>query len=465
MLRPWRAPVRAGSIAVLPFESLGSDPQDQYFSEGITEELTTAFGKLRELRVVARTSAEQFRGKAEDVRRIGRALNVDAVMEGSVRRSGSKLRVTAQLIDTHTGYHLWSAAYDEDEPEIFDAEDDIVRQSVQILGIRLPSAPGVRLAKRDTSNSEAHALYVQGRYLFSKRDPQSMNRSVQLFNQAAQLDPNYAEVYAGLANSFSVMAANEQMDSSAAIPLAEAAATRALTLDPGLAAAHESLGLVKRVKWDLRGAEQEFRRALQLNPNDATAHHSLGIVYTVRGRFAEADAEQRAAQTLDPLSLMNSFAIAQNLQYWRRWNDSIREAERILQLDPDSAAADGLIAAAYRALGRPADAIAQYQKMLALEKSDHTGLYFNIACASGNHAEALRLMRRMEDPSHSKHIPPYYLAGMHADVGENEAALHWLETAYTQKDPDLISVKVDPAFDSLRSDPRYQKLIQEIGLD
>ncbi len=458
------------SIAVLPFLDLGEPggAAGEYLSDGVTEELTTGLAELKGLRVVSATSAFQFRGKSEDVRRIGQALNAGAVLEGSISRSGSGLRIDAQLVDARNGYHLWSKAYDVQGGDMLAAEEDIVQETGRAL--RVPVGGTVRPIKRDTQNAEAHDLYLQGRYLWSKRDLPDMEESARLFQRAVDDDPNYALAYAGLADAYTVMAVNRQMSPAAAVPRATAAVQRALELDPNLAQAHATLGLLKsQCNWDWRGAEQEFHRAIELQPNYAEAHHWAGVNYMTMGQHAAAEAELRQAQVLDPLSLMITEGLSENFLYSRRYDDAIATGLKM----PNSGSGIGwvVLARAYIFKGIYQESMKMVPDFVDPRDSDRLLFKAEAMVLSGDdRAGGLKILEDLERKQRNSsagdpYIGPADLGMSYAMVGEKERAFALLEKAYQQHDPGLAQLKVDPSVDSLRSDPRYLELLKKMGLD
>jgi TolB-like protein len=450
------------SIAVLPFLDLRPGQAQAYFSDGMAEELTTGLAQFNGLRVVAATSAFQFRGKTGDVRQIGQSLNAEALLEGSISQSGNGLRINAQLIDARNGYHLWSKVYDSRAGEIVSSEQEIVEEIARALGLAVSTSHPL---KRDTENDEAHDLYLQGRYLWHTRQLPDMLQSVQLFDRAIKDDPNYALAYAGLADSYTVMAINTQMPPAEALPKAKAALQRALELDPNLAQVHATWGLLKsQCEWDWHGAEQEFRTAIELEPNYAPAHHWAALDYMQLGQFDLADAEFRKAQVLDPMSPMITEGRAENFKDARRYDDAIN----IVLNMPDKKVAWQVLAEAYTNKG-------MYQEALNVpgigNATDLNGFIIKAGAVagSGNRAEALRILEdlqrnRQNRGASNDYIPPGVLGYGFASIGEKEQAFAWLDKAYQVHDPALANLKVDPAFDSLRSDPRYADLLKKVGL-
>jgi len=456
--RQKHSPVPA-TIAVLPFLNLGGNSENDYFSDGFTEELTTALAEVQGLRVVARTSAFQFRGKGGDVRQVGEQLGVRAIIEGSVTRSGDSLHVTAQLVSTQDGYHLWSRTYDVPQSQIYAIQQEIVRETVHALGLPAPRM----LAHNYTVNPEAHDLYLEGRYYWNKRDLPDMQHAAQLFEAAIQKDPNFALAYAGLADTYVVMAGNGQKPLSEVVPLAKPALARALELDPDLAEVHATMALLKsEVSGERRDLKPELRRAVELSPGYAVAHQWLGNILSTEGHFEEADAELRKAQVLDPLSPMITEGVAENFYYWRRYDDAIAQAQRIRQMG--SALGEGILGRAYVQKGMYQDAIAVFNR---LAQSDRVPLpLVELAltyAAAGQNARARSFLREATT-ARKGYVPPYWIAIAHLYLGEKDTAFELLRRANQQNDPTLGWLKVDPMLDSIRSDPRYIDLLGKADL-
>ena len=452
------------TIAVLPFLDLDAGQADGYLGDGVTEELTTGLAELKGLRVVAATSAFQFRGKPEDVRRIGQVLNAEVLLEGSVRRSGTGLRIDAQLVNTRNGYNLWSEAYDVQTADMLASEQDIVQETARVL--RVPASSTAPVMKRDTENAEAHELYLHRRYLWSKRAPPDMQESARLFERAVNDDPNYALAYVGVADAYTVMAINRQMAPATAIPRATAALQHALKLDPNLPQAHATLGLLEsQCEWDWHGAEQEFRRAIELQPNYAEAHHWAGLNYMMMGQFAAADSEFRQAQVLDPLSLMITEGLAENFFYARRYDDAIAT---VLNM-PDRSIGWVVVANSYIQKKMYEESLRIVPPATDARDPVRLQLKAEVLALSGNRSEALEILEELERSQQNWKagngvISPADLGTSYAVIGEKERAFAWLEKAYQQHDPPLAQIKVDPSIDSLRSDPRYTALLKKLGL-
>jgi len=459
--QPSAATLMPASIAVLPFRNLGGSAEDDYLGDGFTEEVTTDLAAVQGLRVVARTSAFQFRGKSEDVRQIGQQLNVGAVLEGSVRRSGDTLHVTAQLVSTQTGYHLWSHTYDAEPSRIYSVQEEIVDQAARALGIPV-SEHAASPTHRQTSSPEAHDLYLQGRYFYSKRDLPNMERAVRLFKSAIQKDPNFALAYAGLADTYVVMGGNAQKPLSEVVPPAKVALTRALELDPDLGEAHATLALLNsESSGERRGLEPELRRAVELSPGYATAHHWLGAILSAYGRFEEADSELRKAELLDPLSPMIRQGLAENFYMWRRYDDAIDQVHRIQEMG--SSVGDYVLGHAYIQKAMYPDAIALFER---LRQGGDSGAVVQLSIAYAAAADQLQARRLLRQATSLRrgYIPPYWVAVAYLRVGEKDAAFQWLQRAHVENDPSLGTMRVDPMLDPLRSDPRYAELLRKADL-
>jgi TolB-like protein/DNA-binding winged helix-turn-helix (wHTH) protein len=451
-------PVRA-SVAVLPFLNLGGSSENDYFSDGFTEELTTALAEVQGLRVVARTSAFQFRGKNEDVRRVGKLLDVAAIVEGSVTRSGDELHVTAKLVSTQDGYHLWSRTYDLPQSQIYTIQQEIVRDTVRAFGL----GNSYMLAHKYTGNRQAHDLYLEGRYYCNKRDLPDMQRSAQLFEAAVRKDPNFALAYAGLADTYVVMGGNGQKPLSEVVPHAKPALARALELDPDLAEAHATMALLNsEVLGERRDLVPELRRAVELSPGYANAHQWLGNVLTGEGDFEEADAELRKAQVLDPLSPMITEGVAENFYYWRRYDDAITQVQLIRKMG--STLGDDILGRAYVQKTMYHDAITVFSSLAQKDRAPLPLIRLAITyAAAGQNARARSLLREART-ARKIYVPPYWVAVAYLYLGEKDNSFRWLQKAYQQNDPTLGWMKVDPMLDPIRSDPRYLDLLRKADL-
>lgn len=447
------------SLVVLPFVNLSEDPNNDYFADGLTEELTNDLARVQGLRVVARTTAFQFKGKARDIREIGQRLGVRTALEGSVRRQGGRIRVTAQLNNVANGYHLWSQTYDTDASDVFSVQEDIALRIADTLQRHLPGGAAPR--RKPTENVEAHTLYLEGLHLRNTTDASSVRKAIQRFQQALGKDPNYAAPYAGLADCYSILAFGEAMPAREAFPLAKAAADRALSLDDTLASAHTSKAIVELLfDWDWKAAGREFRRAVELNPSDAQAFHWYSHYSAVMDRLGDSLAQSRRALELDPLDLLVSVHIGWHYLHARQYADAVAASEKTLDLDPHSNVTLRQLADAYEHLDQYEKAIATIRRIdggegLAsrLERGWQAG-------AARGYWEASLEAERSRQPAED-----YELARCFARLGKTQEALDSLERAYAQHTPRLIYIKRERYFDALSTDARFRKLSKAIGLD
>ncbi len=467
-------PAPPRSVSVLPFEDLGNssaEPEKQYIASGLTQELTAELARLRELKViVGRLVSQPPSGPvstpaALDPKSVGRSLNVESLLRGSVRRSGEQYRIAVQLINSRDGREVWSSVYTADVSDIPSVEEQIVRHTAEALRVPWSASLDQQWARRHVENPEAHDLYLQARYLWSTRNRDALEQSVVLLKQAIAKDPSYAHAYAGLADSYVVMAANSQQIAVAtAVPLARDAAVKALQLDPTLAEPHATLGLLKsKFDWDFAGAQEEFQRSIALNPGYATAHHWAGLNLTAMGKFEDADAELRKAQELDPLSPMISEGLYENYYSWHRFDDAIQSI-RTLQARNSTAYAgfSGGIALAYEAKGMYPQAEAIWRQMLDRESNDLYVVRLAEAQAFQGHLKEARVALERIERKPDNDVSPSNLARAHVALGETDAAIALLQRAYRERDPDVTTVKYDPVLAALAPDPRFQQLVQSV---
>jgi eukaryotic-like serine/threonine-protein kinase len=456
---------RTPSIAVLPFANMSGDKDNEYFSDGLAEEILNALTKLPGLKVVARTSAFAFKGRNEDVRGIGETLGATHVLEGSVRKAQNRVRVTAQLIGIADGCHLWSERYDREMIDIFAIQDEISDAIVDVLRLKLASSTN-RLAARRSVEPAAFEAYLRGRYYFNKRTESDLNKSIEYFNQALELDPAYALAYAGLSESFIMLGIFGVRPPSDIYPKANLAAMKALELDETLAEAHDALAHVRGAfDWDLRGAEQHYRRALELNPNYSTAHQRYGHLLALMQRHDEALAQLKRARDLDPLSVpVNGFL---GLVYMkaRQYGQGIAASRTAVELDPNNAFGHWILARCLDAGSQLVEALAEAEKAasLSLGSQPYAGHLGYAYARIGDRVRAREIIREMLELAKTKYVGTYYLGLIYASLGEPDLAIESLEKAYEERNSRLLEV-FDPAFDCLRSDIRFQDLVRRIGL-
>jgi len=459
---PGAAPAK--SVAVLPFVNMSADKHDEYLSDGMTEELINALAKVPGLRVPGRTSCFAFKGKNEDdiFRKVGEQLHVNAVLEGSVRKAGDKLRITAQLINVADGYHLWSEDYDGDVRDIFTFQSNVAQRVVEALQIKLGVEAARALAKKPTENPEAHRLYLLGRYEFGKYSEAGWTSSIRYYEQALKLDPNYALAYCGLADTYAYMG-GVMMPSKEAVVKEKEFAQKALELDPELPEAHLSLACALGGAFDWRNAQVEFDRAIELNPNLAWAYEIYAWFLGGLGRLDEAIAKDKKAIELDPLNSFFQSALAYFLYHARRYDDAIVQVKKTLELDPASTLAHHLSGCCLLWKGDTAGAIAEFQRSkIVVTGAWYQGLLGYAYAISGDRPKAEQILRELEEMAKRQYVSTTAFADIHLGLGEKEKALDWLEKSYQDQESACWYLKVDPIYDNVRNEPRFQALVQKV---
>ena len=452
------------SIAVLPFLNLSADKNDEYLSDGMTEELLNMLTKVKGLRVPGRSSSFAFKGKNEDgiFRKVGEQLHVNAVLEGSVRKAGDKLRITAQLINVADGFHLWSETYDRDMKDILAVQSDVAKRVVQALQIQLGVDEARALAKKPTENPEAHRLYLLGRYHFTKFTRAGWTNAIHYYEQALQVDPNFALAYCGLADTYG-WAGGQIMAGREAWAKEMELAQKALALDPNLAEAHLAMGTALFSVLGPHASEKELDRAVELNPNLALAYDQYGWTFAEMGRFDEAIAAEKKALELDPLSTFLNTDLAFFLYWARRYEDAITQIRKTLKLDSNNGFAHSVLGWCLIWKGSKADARAEFQKATTLDDLPWYVGSLGYACAvSGDHAKAEQVLHQLEELAKQRYVSPANRASVYLGLGENEKALDWLEKAYEDRDPIFWWINGDQLYDSVRHAPRFEALVQKV---
>jgi adenylate cyclase len=462
----WATPAASApappSVAVLPFVNMSSQKDDEYFSDGITEEVINALSNVEGVRVVSRTSAFAFKGKNLSVRKIGEELAVATVLEGSVRRQGNDVRIVAQLVNALDGYHLWSKTYDRKLENVFAVEDELARSITDALRPQLLKQASP-LVGQATSSTEAHDLYLRGRHFWNMRTADDLKRATALFRQALDVDPQYALAHAGLADSYALLAEYSPARPDEVLPQASEHARKALELAPALAEPHATLGLLAMDEYDWPGAEREFKRAIELRSGYATAHQWYALLLGTLGRFAEARAQAEQAVRLDPASLVVNNMLGLVLYASGDYPRSIEAFRRTLEIDPGSAMARGFLACAYVGAGRNQEALAEIARISDAD-FEHAVLRAWVLWAAGEREAARRLARELVERPRRVPIRPGILAALHALLGDRDRAFFLLDQAYAEKDWTLREVKITPMLDPLRSDPRFAKLLKKLNL-
>jgi serine/threonine-protein kinase len=459
------APITNKSIAVLPFVNMSADKGDEYLSDGMTEELLNALTKVKKLRVPGRSSSFAFKGKNEEdiFRKVGEELHVNTVLEGSVRKAGDKLRITAQLINVADGFHLWSETYDGDMKDILAVQSDVAKRVVQALQVQLGVDETRALAKGPTENPEAHRLYLLGRYNFAKFTQEGWTNGIRAFEQALQLDPRFALAYCGLADIYG-WGGGQIMSGKEAWARQMQLAQKALALDPDLAEAHLSMGTALQTSLDFKGSEKELDRAVALNPNLALAYDQYGWTFMCLGRFDEALANEKKALELDPLNALLNTDLAWFLYLARRDDEATAQIRSTLELDPNNAFAHSVLGWCLFWKGKTTEARAEFQKATTLDDLPwYRGSLGYTSAVLGDRAKAEQILRELEDLSKQRYVSPSNVATVYLGLGEKEKALDWLEKAFADRDPVLWWITGDQLYDSVRDTPRFQALVQKIS--
>lgn len=466
---PAKPPAGRIMLAVLPFDNLSGDPEQEYFSDGLTEEMISQLGRLQPLRlgVIARTSAMHYKGTRKGIREIGRELGVDYILEGTVRRAGERVRISAQLIQVRDQTHLLAESYERDLRDVLALQSDVARAIADEIQLNLTPKRQTSLVSNRAMNPEVHELYLKGRYFWNKRTEDGIKKALEYFEQAIQKDSNYALAYAGLADCYGTLTVHGVLPPQEAYPRAKAAAMRALEIDDGLAEAHTSLGWA-RFHYDLdpSGAEKEYKRAIELNPNYETAHHWYALYLAETGRQEEAYAEIKRARELDPTSLMINANAGLIFYFARQYDQAMQEYRETLRMDPNFPQAHLYLGQAYERKGMFAEAIAELQRAVTLSggKPIMLAALGRSYAVSGKRREARKVLRLLREVAKQTYVSPYYVAALYAGLGQRDQAFQWLEKADLDRDDHMIWLKVDPVWDSLRSDSRFQDVLLRVGL-
>jgi TolB-like protein/Flp pilus assembly protein TadD len=457
-------------MAVLPFQNLTGDASQDYFSDGLTEEMIAQLGNVDpdHLGVIARTSVMHYKNTQESLDQIGRELGVQYVLEGSVRRDSNKVRITTQLIQMKDQSHVWAREYDRDVVHLLSLQGEIAKEvTVEIhrtLG-RAWTEPASQTSSAPKSY-EAYDFYLKGQYFFNQRNAAGFEKAIDFFQQATTKDPNYARAYAGLADCYALIGGYSERPQTDFMPKARAAATRAVELDGNLAEAHTALALiVQNYDWDWQTAEREFRRAIELNPNYATAHHWYAEHLTWLGRFDEALRENERARQLDPLSLIIAADNGATLYYSRQYDRAIAQFRTVREMDPNFSRA-GVIRLAYEQKGLFVNALEELEKWRRAY-GDQPWTWSELAYVygrSGQQAQAEHALQKLLQLDQRQPVDPAAIVWAYVGIGNKDQAFAWMEKAYSQHSNTLTTLKVEPRFDPLRSDPRFQDLLRRVGL-
>ena len=453
------------SIAVLPFQDLAQDSGQGYLADGMTDQLISDLAMSTPLRVISRRSVMQYKGVHMPLKEIAKALNVDAIVEGSYLRQGNEIRITAQLLDAQNDRHLWAQTYRESDRNLLAMQDqvtsDIAREVALVVG---SSFTGL---KPRSVNEQARNAYLRGRYLWNERTPSGLAKSIEYYTEAIRADRNYADAYAALSESYITQAVYGGPDPAAALSKAQFAAERALQLDSSLSAAHTALGGVRTDRdWDWKGAEDEYRRAIAINPSDSTAHHWYGLHLVRMGRGQQGLSELERALALDPLSLIIATDLAETYYLLRNPDVAMTRINEVLALNPDFAQAHVVKGKILEELHRYPEAEREFEEAnRAFSRKNSLDFLRGHALAlSGEREEALKIAQDIEVASEQQYISGVNVAQVYCALGETDTAMKWLNSAYKRHDTAMNMLGVDPLFDGCRADPRFQELLRRIKL-
>jgi len=455
------------SIAVLPFANLSADPENEYFSDGITEEILTVLAPVEGLKVISRTSVMQYKGTTKSVKQIAEELDVATVLEGSVRRANDRVRIAAQLIDARTDKHLWAERYDRNLEDIFAIQTDVAERIVEALKMRLTSREKARIAERPTESVEAYEWYLKGRYFLPKRTEVALRQAIEQFQKAVEADPSFAQAWAGMADGYALLPSYSEASAAEMASEARAAAGRALALDPGLGEAHAAFGMVARLLGDVGEADREYRRAIELSPGYVTAHHWYGNFLASRGRHDESIAELQKALELDPLSIPVLNGLGTTYLFAGRFDEAIRTFGKAVELDWGHPSAHLNLAETYDALDRYEEALAEWEATSRISPTwmppdfaAELRLGYETGGGRGYWEAWVAGLRSREEFRQR----PFYMAIACARSGHVDEAFEWLNRLVDEKHPIMGQIPVSPSFESLRSDSRFKELLGRLDL-
>jgi TolB-like protein/DNA-binding winged helix-turn-helix (wHTH) protein/Tfp pilus assembly protein PilF len=453
-------PAHSMSLVVLPLENLTGDKEQDYFADGMTDDLTANLAKIRSLRVISRSTAMAYKGTHKPLSEIARELRVDAVVEGTVLRAGNRVRITAELVQVSTDHHLWADTYESQIGDVLALQNRVSSAIVDEIRINLSPEDKQRLAKNPSVSPEAYEDYLKGRYYWNKRSGEGFTKAIGYFQEATQRDPQYALAYAGLADCYGIIGATiyGTVPAAEAAPKAKAAAIRALEIDPSLAEAETSLATAKfNYDWDWAGASDGFKRAIQLDPKYATAYQRYSLYLIAMGRFDDSFEQIKRARDLDPLSISINSSFGWRLYLARQYDRSIAQLRDTLEMDPSYEWAHLILGQAYEQKGEYNLALGELRK--AVELSHNSPLMVSALAhafaVSGNPGEAQKLLAQLISQAHKQYVSPYYIAIVYLGLGKKDLAITWLEKALADRSNGLVFAKVEPELDPLRSSPRF----------
>ena len=457
--------VPAKSVAVLPFGNLSRDPDNEYFAAGIQDEIITRLAQISDLKVISCTSTQRYKSTGENLRQIASELGVTNIVEGSVQRANDQVHVNVQLLNSLTDSHLWADTFDRKLTDVFGVESEIAKTIADTLRAKLTGREAATLTVRPTENNAAHDLYLKGRFFWNKRTSADIKTALGYFEQAANVDPNYAVAYAGMADCYLLLPLYGGGVPTEMYPKAIAMAQKAISLDPNLGEPHASLGLIHALSdFDFPASVHEFEEAIRLNPNYATAHHWFGdSTLPALGQFDRANAEAKRALELDPLSVVNNTDAG--TVYWitGRYQEAVTQFRKAIEMDSQNYSAHWGLGQALERVGDLPGAIAEYEKSTQLDDDPlPLGLLGAAKAKAGDRAAALAILNRLEDIAKHRYVPDYSFALIHLALGQKDEAVHWLDSSYAKHQPDLNWIRVDPDLRSLHGDTRFEALAEKI---
>jgi serine/threonine-protein kinase len=456
------------SIAVLPFQNMSGDKEQEYFSDGLTEELINALANVEELKVVARTSVFAFKDKQKDVREIGRELNVETVLEGSVRKGENQIRITAQLINVADGFHIWSQTWDRDPQDVFVIQDEIALAIADKLKLEVKGEEKSQVLHKATENTKAHNLYLRARFYANQQTAEGFLRAIPYFEEAIAEDPNFALAYADLANTFVVLPVTGVMATSEAVARAKQLALKSLKLDDELAEAHTALANIKITEYDWEGGLRQFERAINLNPGYSHALQLYGYNLMCLGKFDKAERALRKAFALDPFAFNIPRTLGRSFYFSGQYDKAAEILNEIVTMNPQFSFVQMSLAQVYLAMSKNKEALEAINREKTIHKTWNpafesiSGIVFQ---RMGESDKAQQILGELIKRSNQEYASPYWLGALSIAVGETDQGFFWLEKAHKDKDFWMRELKVEPLFSGVREDPRFESILSKLGLD
>jgi TolB-like protein/Tfp pilus assembly protein PilF len=457
------------SIAVLPFDDLSQEKDQEFFCHGFAESLIIALSKIENLRIPAKTSSFFFKGQEQELEEIGEKLDVATVLMGSVQKAENKIRISAQLVKVSDASIMWSDQFNREMNDIFSVQDEITLEIVKELKGELLGEEKENLVKRYTENAEAYNLYLQGRFFWEKRTEEGFEKAQDFFEQAIDKDPNYALAYVGLADTYGTHIGYGFLSANEAVPKIKTLLEKALAIDEEIAGAHALMAMIEyNYDWDWEGAEKGFKLAIKLNPNHVYAHMWYGIYLANKGQLDKAMEEQTRAYELDPLNIVANFGVGAANVSARHYDDAIEALKKTLSMDQNFVPAYSKLGMIYLLKSKYEEALQELDKAWELSKRNDSSLLaiMGITYAkSGNRIEAEKILKELLELSQQRYVQPVHIAALYMGLDQKDQAFEWLDKAYRVRSSELVSLKIDPLWDDLRQDPRFSVLLKKIGLE